>query len=632
MPNSGVFTTYDHNNDSVIITTQDAQRGTSANIEYNKKSLTLLIAFGKATISLDEKLKGTEWNSGEEMPVILVDSDSNKNNLEKEDLDLFNPSYNAIPTLTMGDPFTLGESGTGSSTKTLASFLNGYTLTASGDVFTLSSATLGTKANVNVEKFSDRARIDPTTTTNSNALIIDLKTDLKDLQSTIHNPFDSSKNFKGFNLLNYDLRSINSTINSLDFYLLVSSSSTILDSSGNPASGLTAIKIVTDSNLQNLIDLKSTGQVPDPQKLHNNLFSSSFTGNEPIGLLVTYPEIKNIETKTRPIVIDFFSYGLINEGLTKQDRIANQIFRIEMEELAADAGKFRGSLEYIALNQLNVFDEKTYEKILPIDDEPIFIIIDESKGKDAPRVNFNDLGSDGVLSAVSDQQDVLSDPGKVELSVKTFKPGDTVTVTLYDKDLNTDSDLVDIYTVVDATKHPSDPAVDTIGVSGLGLTKSNQPWGRLLEITFDDERWAKSSVTLNGKKCSAITGPDGLSSTGFSLVETGKKTGVFKGEFKIPSQYCSRNDGGIVKSTSGVDIGARYYDFRGQSSQATITSASSTVGATSGFVKLDRTAYPVPFGSVSDFFESGKTSSARTDGKSIFPFHLTAISKSNRFW
>ena len=628
MPNSGVFLTYDHNNDSVLITTQDAQRGTSASIEYNKKSITLLIGFGKATLSLDEKFKGTEWNSGEEMPVILIDSDSNKNNLEKEDLDLFNPSYNAIPSLSTGDPFTLGESGTGTTTKTLASFLNGYTLTPSGDLFTLSSATLGTKTTVNVEKFSDRARLDPTATTNTNALIIDLKTNLSDLRSTIKNPYDSSTGFKGYNLLNYDLRSLNSTISSLDFYLLVApSSSSILDSSGNPATGLTAIKIVTDSRLQNLINLNSTSQVSDPKKLHSQLFSSSHTGNEQIGLLVTFSEIKNIGTKTRPLVIDFFSYGLVNDGLSKEDRIANQIVRIEMEELSQEAGKFRGSLEYIALNQLNVFDEKTYEKITSIDSEPVFIIIDELKGKDSPRVNFNDLGSDGVLAAVSDQQEVLSDAGKVELSVKTFKPGDTVGVTLFDKDLNTDSDLVDIYTVVDASKYSSDPAVDTVGLANLGKTKSNQSFGRLLEITFDDERWAKSTITLNGKKCSAITGTDGLSSTGFTLVETGQKTGVFKGEFKIPAQYCSRNDGGVVKSTSGVDLGARYYDFRGTSSQATITKASSSVGATSGFVKLDKTSYPVPFGSVSDFFDSGKSTSTIPDGQSIFPYHFAAVSK-----
>ena len=628
-PNSGIFTTYDSNNDSVLITTQNAQRGTSASIEYNKTPITLLLGFGKATISLDETLKGTEWNSGEEMPVILVDSDANKNNLEKEDLDLFNPSYKAIPALRTGIPFTLGTSGTETSSKMTASFLDGFTLNpTTPEQFTLSGSVLGTKSTVVVEKFSDRARIDPQDNSNSNALVIDLKTNLNKLYDTIHNSYDSTTNFRGVNMFNFDIRSINSTINTVDIYLLVgASSSPILDSSGNPTPNITAIKIATDSSLQNLINLNSDKQVTNPQTLYSNLFSNSFSGNEQIGLMFSYPQIKSIGTETKPVVADFFSYGLIKDGQFKTERIANQIVRVEMEELSNNSGKFRGSLEYIMLNQLNVFDSKTYEKIVPIDDEPIFLMIDELKGNDAPRINYNDLGSDGVFTAVSDQQDILSHNGIVVLSVKTFKPGDMVGITLSDKDLNVDSDLVDIYTVVDPSKFPNDPAADTVGLPNLGLTSANQPYGRLLEITFDDEPWLKSSISKNNKSCSAISGSDGLASTGFTLVETGRKTGEFVGNFKIPSQYCSRNDGGIIKSTTGVDIGARYYDFRGQSSQAAITSASAAIGATSGIVQLDRTSYPVPIGSVSDFFNSGKTTSTRPNGLSIFPYHLTAITK-----
>ena len=625
-PNSNVFTTYDFNNDSVLVTTPNAPRGTSASIEYNKKPITLLIGFGKATISLDETLKGTEWNSGEEMPVILIDSDSNKNNLEKEDLDLFNPSYQAIPSLSTGDPFTLGESGNDVNTKIIASFLDGFTLnpTIAGQ-FTLSEPVLGTTSKVTVDRFSDIARIDPVQNSNSNALIIDLKTNLKELHASITNPYDSAKSFRGVNMFNFDIRSLGSNINNVDIYLLVGKSS-ILDSSGIPATGITAIKIASDSSLQNLINLNSLDQVQNPQTLHSNLFSKSFSGNEPIGLMFSYPEIQNMGTKTKPIVADFFSYGLVNDGLSKTERIANQIVRIELEELAKDSGKFRGSLEYIMLNQLNIFDPKTYEKIIPIDDEPVFLMINELKGNDAPRVNFNDLGSDGVRTAVSDQQDILAHAGIVILSVKTFKPGDTVGVKLVDKDLNTDSDLVDIYTVVDPIKFPNDPAADTIGLPNLGLTKDNQPFGRLLEITFDDERWLKSTIIQNGKSCSAISGSDGLSSTGFSLVETGRKTGEFVGDFKIPAQYCSRNTG-TIKSTTGVDIGARYYDFRGQSSQAAITSASAAVGATSGIVQLDGKVYPVPIGSVSSFFDSGKSSATSPKDHSVFPFHLSAVSK-----
>ena len=626
-PNSGKFSSYDNNNDSVVVTTRDAPRGTSATIEYNKKSVTLLVGFGKATLSLDEKLKGNEWNSGEEMPVILTDLDANKNNLSREDLDLFDPQYLSIPALSTGDPFTLGESGTGSNTKITASFLDGFSLTPTGtaDQSTLSNTVLGTNTKVTVERFSDRARIDPLSNSDSDALVIDLKTNLAELRSSINNPFDPAADFRGTNMFNFDMRSIAGTTSNVDIHLLMGPS--ILDSEGNLLSGITAIKIASDTSMQNLINLNSEKQVSSPETLHANLFSQSFSGDEKIGLMFSYPKIEKMGTETKPIVADFFSYGLIKDGQTKDERIANQIIRVEMEELAKDSGKFRGSLEYIMLNQLNVFDSKTFERIIPIDDEPIFLVIDEMKGKDAVRVNYDDLGSDGVFTSISDQQDVLSHMGLVVLSVKTFKPGDTVGVKLLDKDLNVNSDLVDVYTVVDPAKSPNDPAADTIGLPNLGLTENNQPFGRLLEITFDDERWLKSAVSHSDKSCSAIQGNDGLASTGFTLIENGRKTGEFVGDFKIPSQYCSRNDGGTIKSTTGVDIGARYFDFRGQSSQAAVTSTSAAVGATSGVVQLDRTTYPVPFGSVSAFFDKAKSSSTNPDNHSIFPFHLTAVTK-----
>ena len=88
------------------------------------------------------------------------------------------------------------------------------------------------------------------------------------------------------------------------------------------------------------------------------------------------------------------------------------------------------------------------------------------------------------------------------------------------------SDLIDVYTVVDSVKFSNDPAVDTVGLPNLGLTNNNQPFGRLMEITFDDETWLKSTISKNGKSCSTISGSDGLASTGFTLVETGRKTGA----------------------------------------------------------------------------------------------------------
>ena len=111
-------------------------------------------------------------------------------------------------------------------------------------------------------------------------------------------------------MFNFDIRSIDSNISNIDIYLLVGkSSSPILDSLGNPTTDITAIKIASDSSLQNLINLSSPQQITNPQLLHSNLFSSSFSGNEQIGLMFVYPKIQNIGTETKPIVADFFHMG-----------------------------------------------------------------------------------------------------------------------------------------------------------------------------------------------------------------------------------------------------------------------------------------------------------------------------------
>ncbi|NDF30538.1 MAG: hypothetical protein EB150_10165, partial [Nitrososphaeria archaeon] len=76
-PNVGVFGTYDESDKSVLKTTSDAARGKSATIDYNDKSQSVTIGFGFA--SVDIKPTDAEWNSGEEIPVTVTDSDANKN-------------------------------------------------------------------------------------------------------------------------------------------------------------------------------------------------------------------------------------------------------------------------------------------------------------------------------------------------------------------------------------------------------------------------------------------------------------------------------------------------------------------------------------------------------------------------
>jgi len=108
--NSGIFANYDESDVANLIITSNALRGTSATVDYNEVPRTVLV--GNAFATIDIQALDDEWGSGEEIPVVLVDADANLNSHVDEDLDLFNPAVTLIPSLQIGDPYTLAENGT----------------------------------------------------------------------------------------------------------------------------------------------------------------------------------------------------------------------------------------------------------------------------------------------------------------------------------------------------------------------------------------------------------------------------------------------------------------------------------------------------------------------------------------
>ena len=180
--NSGVFSNYDESDTSNLAIASDATRGLSASVDYNEIPKTILVGFDFDTIDIQPV--DNEWNSGEEIPIIIVDGDANKNSRQDEDLDVNNPDVDLIPTLQTGNPFTL------------ASLSN---VEFSGIPIT----------DFEVQKFSDRAMlvVDNTVVlTDGSKLVLEFDETFSDLYKSINNPSDS---FRGFNFFNYDIRSIN---------------------------------------------------------------------------------------------------------------------------------------------------------------------------------------------------------------------------------------------------------------------------------------------------------------------------------------------------------------------------------------------------------------------------------------
>ncbi len=167
------------------------------------------------------------------------------------------------------------------------------------------------------------------------------------------------------------------------------------------------------------------------------------------------------------------------------------------------------------LNQLNIFDPNTYTSLRTIQHDVYFPAIQDMLQSEAraPQVTYFDLGQDGVNTQVSAQQDIPTHTGVISFDSKTYKIGDTVTITLNDNDLNVNNDLIDIYTSVSQHRPWTKPgnnlstiqdnATDTVGKAGLGVLSDGHAFGRLVDVEFGQQnvRWSSANMgtTISGK-------------------------------------------------------------------------------------------------------------------------------------
>ena len=114
-----------------------------------------------------------------------------------------------------------------------------------------------------------------------------------------------------------------------------------------------------------------------------------------------------VDDHVAPIVIDF-SFGFENNGQASDERIANQIIRLELEESDSDTGSLEGTLEYVMINQLNIDNADTYTELTTVSDAVSFIVIEDLTGSDAPSVTYLDVDTTGTATQVSAQEDAPS--------------------------------------------------------------------------------------------------------------------------------------------------------------------------------------------------------------------------------
>jgi len=524
-PYSGLFDNGDDGDQSTIGILSDAPRGQTGIIEYNDRPISVLTGFTTASVSLNEPTLtiGDGINllrPGTEVPIILVDPDQNFNSAADDDLDVFRDS-SIIPTLEIGNPVTLENSFD------VQFFSNSGDDLDTGD--TASSSVL--------DRNSKRLFIDTSTVTIEEFEKISLNlgisaSKLNDIliDTSISNTF-------GTNWLNYDLRSFANDLEISDF-----SKTSITLSFGSL--GKDSIIIVDPGEMSsNGFNRLDDSDVKEISSKSGSVFVVINFGVNANGKI-------SDENNKQPIVLDFFSFGLVD--INNKD-INNSIYRFELEETSDNSSVFEGTLEYAVTNQLNILDPNFIQTIRTIDDEIKFIVTDRLVDEEGISINYSDLDRVGVVTTTSAKSDINTHSGIVSLDSVSYRFGQPVTFTLRDSDLNLKSDTIEIYSVIN---DPNSPNVDTVGKDG----------NILLEILIKDIRYKR--CTINGAEIG------GLGSTGFSLIETGPRTGVFEGVFKMPSQICDKSGTKLI-STAGGSLDAKYHDARDDFGESSIFSLSS---------------------------------------------------------
>jgi hypothetical protein len=316
-------------------------------------------------------------------------------------------------------------------------------------------------------------------------------------------------------------------------------------------------------------------------------------------------DITDITTATGPnngvVYFDLFFFGQLGALTTTGgdikdniERVNDAFYRFELEETDKNTSKFVGELEYMMINQLNVFDKNTYGSIDAADDTIVIIVNDDMDGADSVTVSYGDINSSKNPKTISVQEAANTHTGSIELDSTGYSAGNTIEVTLIDVDLNTDSDTIQTYTV--------DSGKEWVGDGSTWLSQF-----KIKDKLFDD----------------SCTKGLGLSDTQFTLTETGDQTGIFRGTLQLPANYCDGSDDPEISgtdtrgtaTTNGLDLEFEYQDYADQSGEPNETSVSASVRSNTGSVSLDSTVYPVPFGDTKHkFFTYDSTTTTLGEG------------------
>ena len=507
-----LFVNYDNSDETGLIVVQNGE----SNIEYNSKHSVIFDSFNGAIQFDGPSIE--EWLSGVEIELILTDEDRNLNSRNDESIDIL---LGEVPYIEIGSPLTIDSSS--------VSITNSTDDVISSDADSLT----GTKtiALTIVEETNGYIVVNATWPSTTYLTSIDAGFVFPYVNYDFSAFGGPSGTFFAGNSTGYDNVSGDADLSTDD-------SDVTVYSDGDKASFRFTVDTVTAGSPvsgQAYFDLFFFGQLGD--------IASTDTSN----------------------------FGDIQDNI---DRVNDAFYRFALEETDDNTAKFNGQLEYIMINQLNIFDQDTYDSIDAADDSIIIIVNDDMDGADAVTVSYEDTKSTNAIETISVQEDANTHTGTVELNSKSYSSGNTVEITLIDVDLNTDSDTIQTYDVDSSNEWVGDESV----------------W--LGQLKINDELFDNGLSSSNECSADPDKGDVKLSDMSFTLTETGDETGIFVGTFRLPSHYCVS---GNLETTNGLDLEFEYQDYSDASGEPNESTESASIQSNTGSVTLDSTVYPVPF-------------------------------------
>ena len=433
-PSTGVFVSYDTNEESRITVNGDARAGSTFTVDYAGNDAQVIVDDFDFAMELVRDGIGSTWDSGEDLTVRLSAEGLNLNTLKDDDMTIADDD---LPVLILGEPITLA---------------------TVGSIERVGDAAFGEMWSVNPDTHVATLAATNVTTTFTITLTGEQLERLKDNGAQSHYVHYSST----------FAATTDAQLAGSDGTIAIANGITAIDVADGadgrfnvtftaPESVFTPDIMDQNANLQSAVanaegDIAMDEATADTVKIMaaNGLWSDdayfpiiaidTAVFDTPESVLEEVRRIigDNLVTAEATIVADIFTFGADAN---------HAIYRALLEETGPGSAVFEGTIGYKMLNQINADDPETHADIATVGDELVIILDGDYTGTGAPTVTY---GGDHV------REDAPTHTGEVSFDAGAYTVADEVTVTLVDPDLNVESDGIDIYRVDAASEDAAD--------------------------------------------------------------------------------------------------------------------------------------------------------------------------------